>query len=78
MSEQRKPSPPPEAVDAALETLAEELHGQYPQLEVQVLRPGQTLPAGAVRLPAMRPDDVEAILDRPARDRRRDADPLDQ
>lgn len=70
--------PPPEAVKAALETLAEELHRQYPQLEVLVLRPGQTLPPGAVRLPAMRPDDVEAILDRPAGNRGRDDDPLDQ
>jgi hypothetical protein len=73
-----RPKPPPEAVEAALQTLAEELHGQYPHLEVQVLRPGQTLPPGAVRLPAMRPDDVEAILDRPARDWRGDDDPVDQ
>jgi hypothetical protein len=73
-----KNEPPPEAVEAALQTLADELHTQYPHLEVQVLRPGQPLRPGAVRLPAMRPDDVEAILDRPARDRSRDDDPLDQ
>jgi hypothetical protein len=69
--------PPREAVEAALEALAEGLRRQYPHLDVQVHRSGQPMPPGAVQLPAMCPDDVEAILDRPAGNRRRDNDPLD-
>jgi DNA-binding transcriptional LysR family regulator len=69
---------PATAVEAALATLAEELHRLYPGLEARVHRPDQKLPAGAVRLPAVRPDDPEAILDAPAGDGGRDDDPLDQ
>jgi hypothetical protein len=74
----RRAVAPATAVEAALETLAEELHRLYPGLEARVHRPGQELPPGAVRLPAVRPDDPEAILDAPAGDGGRDDDPLDQ
>jgi hypothetical protein len=70
--------PPREAVEAALETMAEELHRLYPHLDVQVHRPGQDAPPGALELPAVPPVDGEPILDRPARNRRRDDDSLDQ
>jgi hypothetical protein len=70
--------PSEQVIQAALETMAEELHRLYPHLNVQVHRPGQDAPPGALQLAAVPPDDGEAILDRPARDRRRDDDPLDQ
>jgi hypothetical protein len=70
--------PSAEAVEAALQTMAEELHRLYPHLEVQVLRPGQKLPPGATELPAVPPVDAEPVGDLPARDRRGDDDPLDQ
>jgi hypothetical protein len=73
----RRPKPPPEAVEAALETLAEGLMRAHPEWEVSVHRPGEPLPPGAVVLPAACEDDVEAILGRPARDRRGDDDPVD-
>jgi hypothetical protein len=70
--------PPRGAVEAALETMAEELHRLYPHLNVQVHRSGRYVPPGALELAAVPPVDGEPILDRPARDRRRDDDPLDQ
>jgi hypothetical protein len=72
----RKPSR--KAVEAALETMAEELRRLYPHLDVQVHRPGQPSPPGAVQLPAVPEVDGEAVDDGPARNRRRDDDPLDQ
>jgi hypothetical protein len=68
MSGRRKP--PPETVEAALETLAEELMRAHPEWEVRIHEPGESLPPGSVVLPAAREDDVEAILGRPARNRR--------
>jgi hypothetical protein len=74
-----RPKPPPEAIEAALETLAEEFSREHPGVEARVHRPGRPLPPGAVQLPAVCEDDLpQPVLDRPARDRRRDDDPLDQ
>ena len=73
-----KRNPPSQAVEAALETMAEELHRLYPHLYVQVHRPGRDVPPGAVQLPAVPPVDREPVLDRPALDRWRDDDTLDQ
>jgi hypothetical protein len=42
--------PPPETVEAALNTIADELRRLQPGLEVLVHRPSQALPTGAVRL----------------------------
>jgi hypothetical protein len=70
--------PPAQAVEAALATMAEELRRLYPRLDVQVHRPGQEVPAGARRLPAVSPVDVEAVGDRPTGKRRADDDPLDE
>jgi nitrate/nitrite-specific signal transduction histidine kinase len=61
--------PPAKAVEAALETMAEELHRLYPHLEVRVLRPGQKLPAGAIELAAVPEADAEPVGDRSARNR---------
>jgi hypothetical protein len=78
VSSRDRSNPPAEAVQAALETLCEELMREHPEWIVRVHRPDQPLPAGAVTLPAMLEDDVEAILGRPARKRRRHDDPVDQ
>jgi hypothetical protein len=78
VSARDRPKPPGEAVQAALETLADELMREHPEWIVRVHRPGEPLPAGAVTLPAMPEDDVEAIRGRPASKRRRDDDPVDQ
>jgi hypothetical protein len=61
--------PPPEAVQAALEAMAEELMRLHPEWEVRVHRPGEPLPPGAVTLPAASRDDVDAIRGHPARKR---------
>ena len=70
--------PPPEVVEVALETLAEELRRLYPHLEVRVHRPGQRLPPGAAQLPAVDELDREALRGRGADDRGRDHDPGDR
>jgi hypothetical protein len=72
----KKPSR--QAVEAALEELAEGLRRRYPHLEVRVHRPGEPLPPGAVYLPALAPGDREAILGLTSRDGGRDDDALDQ
>jgi hypothetical protein len=74
----RRRKPPARAIAAALEGIVEELRRLYPGVEARVHRPGQPLPPGAVQLPAVCEDDREAVLDHPARDRRRDDDPVDQ
>jgi hypothetical protein len=73
-----RPKPPAKAIKAALETLAEEFSREHPGVEARVYRPGQPLPPGAVQLLAVCEDDLEAVVDRPARDRRRDDDAVDQ
>jgi hypothetical protein len=78
VSARDRPKPPLEAVEAALETLADELMRAHPEWIVHVHIPGRRRPAGAVTLPALLEDDVEAILGRPARERRRHDDPVDQ
>jgi hypothetical protein len=69
--------PPPDAVEAALQTLAEGLMRTHPEWEVRVLKPGEDPPPGSVVLPAACEDDVEAILGRPVRKRRGDDNPVD-
>jgi hypothetical protein len=76
MSRRRRVSE--EAVQAALETLADELMRAHPEWIVRVHRPEQSRPAGAVTLPALPEDDLEAVLGRAGRDGRRDDDALDQ
>jgi hypothetical protein len=68
---------PKKLAAAMLETMADELRRLYPHLDVRVHRPGQKLPPGAVQLPAVDEVDLEAVRDRPARDRRLDDDPRD-
>jgi hypothetical protein len=70
----KAPKPPPEVVEAATEAVADELAAEYPELEVTPHRPGRRLPAGAIHLPGAGPADREALLDRPAPDRRGDDD----
>jgi hypothetical protein len=70
--------PSSEAVQAALETLADELMRVHPEWQARVHHHGNPPPAGAVTLPAMPEHDVEAILGHPARKRRRHDDPVDQ
>jgi hypothetical protein len=67
--------PSQEAVDRALEALAEGLMRSHPEWEVRVHRPGEAATPGAVVLPAAREDDVEAILGHSHR--RGDDDPVD-
>jgi hypothetical protein len=74
----RRPKPSPKAVEVALDVIAEELMRLHPDWGVCVVRPGQPPPAGAVTLLVLSEDDVEAVLDRPARDRRQDDEPVDE
>jgi hypothetical protein len=62
--------PSEQAIQAALEVIAEELMRLHPEWEVRVHCPGEPLSPGAVTLPAVRENDLEAILGRPARKRR--------
>jgi hypothetical protein len=62
--------PSEQAIQAALEVLAEALMRTHPEWEVRIHVPGESLPPGSVVLPAARGDDVEAILGRPTRKRR--------
>jgi hypothetical protein len=62
--------PSEKVVQAALETIAEELMRLHPEWEVRVQHPDGPSSPGAVTLPAAREDDVEAILGCPARKRR--------
>jgi hypothetical protein len=65
-----RPTPPPEAVQAALEAMAEELMRLRPEWEVRVDREDEPVPPGAVTLPAVLEDDGEPVSRRPARKRR--------
>jgi hypothetical protein len=67
--------PSEQAIQAALEVLAEGLMRSHPEWEVRVHSPGEVAAPGAVVLPAAREDDVEALLGRPHR--RGDDDPVD-
>jgi hypothetical protein len=61
--------PSKEAVDRALEVIAEELQRLHPEWEVRVPE-SEALPPGAVTLPVLAEDDVETIRRRPGRNRR--------
>lgn len=62
--------PSEQAIRAALEVLAEGLMRSHPEWEVRIHELGESLPPSSVVLSAAREEDVEAILGRPARDRR--------
>ena len=74
-----RPTPPPEAIEAAELALADELRRLYPGHEVVVHKPGRRLPPGAVHLQAVDEADRETLLDRrPPVGPRGDDDPGDE
>jgi hypothetical protein len=59
-----------QTIQAALQVIADELMRLHPEWEVRIHEPGESLPPGAVTLPAVREDDVEAVRGRTPRGRR--------
>jgi hypothetical protein len=63
MTGRRWPKPPPDVVEAGLRALVEALSETYPHLEFIPHAEGKRLPAGARRLPAALPLQVEPERD---------------